>query len=367
MRLTDLHCLRHRRLAPGRLRVACLLAGPILLAAEPQRAPPPPRVQPAAAQPAELPVRRVILYKTGIGYFEHLGRVRDRQPVTLRFTSAQLDDVLKSLTALDLSQARVTGISYNSIAPIAQRLGALRLPLGEHATAVQLLAALRGARLEVSAGGAAVEGRLLSVEDRTRAREGSIESIHVLTLVTDAGELRTFELTPTTRVRLIERDMRQEIQGYLDVVGSAREQDVRTMTNATAGAGERDVFVSYVSEVPVWKSTYRLVIRDKGSPLLQGWAIVDNTVGEDWRNVELSLVAGAPQSFIQTISQPYYGRRPVVPMPSAAQLTPQTHAGEEGVATLAPSATAGALIPGVRRLIGPGGEAASTVTGPNGA
>jgi hypothetical protein len=54
---------------------------------------------------------------------------------------------------------------------------------------------------------------------------------------------------------------------------------------------------------------------------------VDNTVGEDWNNVELSLVAGAPQSFIQQLSQPLYGRRSVVPLSLGAQLTPQTHEG----------------------------------------
>jgi hypothetical protein len=49
-------------------------------------------------------------------------------------------------------------------------------------------------------------------------------------------------------------------------------------------------------------------------------------VGEDWNDVELSLVAGAPHSFIQQLSEPYYGRRPVVPLPESVQLSPQTHA-----------------------------------------
>ena len=97
------------------------------------------------------------------------------------------------------------------------------------------------------------------------------------------------------------------------------------MTISTAGNGERDLLVSYISEVPVWKSTYRIVIPNEGKPLLQGWAIVDNTVGEDWKNVELSLIAGAPQSFVQELSQPYYTRRPVVALPENAMLTPQTH------------------------------------------
>lgn len=348
------------------LIIAGLLAAPVLLIAGPQAQAP----QPSQAQ-TELPVRRVILYKTGVGYFEHLGRVRDRQPVTLRFTSAQLNDVLKSLTALDLSQGRVTGISYNSIAPLEQRLSALRLPLGQHASVAQLLQALRGARVEITATGVATEGRLLSIEQGNRARDGQIESLQMATLVTDAGELRSFDLTPATRVRLVERDMRQELQTYLDVVGSAREQDVRTMTLATAGTGERELFVSYVSEVPIWKSTYRLIVREKGAPLLQGWAVVDNTVGEDWRNVELSLVAGAPQSFIQPLSQPYYGRRAVVPMPSSAMLTPQTHQGTlvEGIATLTGTVrdAGGAAIPGaVVRLMRSGSVVATATSGGDG-
>ena len=80
--------------------------------------------------------------------------------------------------------------------------------------------------------------------------------------------------------------------------------------------------------MPIWKSTYRLVLPDDGrKPMLQGWAVVDNTLGQDWTNVELSLVAGAPQSFVQQISQPYYVQRPVVPLPPAVLLQPQTHAG----------------------------------------
>ncbi len=279
--------------------------------------------EPESAQP--LPVRRVILYKTGVGYFEHLGSVRDRQNITIRFTSAQLNDVLSSLTVMDLGKGQVTGISYNSVAPLEQRLGALRLPLGGSGTQADLLRSLRGARVEVNAGAGAVRGRLLSVEQRARQRDGETIALDMISVVTDAGELHSVELSPAVRVRLLDRDLRQEVNRYLDVVGSTREQDVRSMVIATAGAGERPLFVSYVSEVPIWKSTYRLVLPATGKPLLQGWAVVDNTIGEDWRGVELSLVAGAPQSFIQHISQPLYGRRAVVPMPSSMMLAPQTH------------------------------------------
>jgi hypothetical protein len=85
--------------------------------------------------------------------------------------------------------------------------------------------------------------------------------------------------------------------------------------------------VSYISEVPVWKSTYRIVFprEANGKATLQGWAVVDNTVGADWDNVQLSLVAGAPQSFIQPLSQPLYARRVEVPIATELETTPQTH------------------------------------------
>lgn len=358
-----------------RVVIAFLIASPVLVAAQ---APAPPRPSQAAtpasprqaenvAAPVVLPVRRVILYKTGVGYFEHLGSVRNRQAVTIRFTSAQLDDVLSSLTAIDLGKGQITGISYNSVAPLEQRLGALRLPLDERTTALQVLGSLRGARIEVTAGGVPVEGRLLSVERHTRQRGPETVAVEMLSLVTDLGVLRTFELSPALHVRVVERDLRQEIGRYLDLVGSAREQDVRSMVISTSGAGDRPLFVSYISEVPIWKSTYRLVLPAKGKPLLQGWAIVDNTIGEDWQDVELSLVAGAPQSFIQNISQPYYGRRPVVPMPTTVLLAPQTHQatlGEgSGRVTGTVRDTSGAVLPGVTvRLLGPSGVVASDVT-----
>ncbi|HUJ41680.1 MAG TPA: carboxypeptidase regulatory-like domain-containing protein [Candidatus Acidoferrales bacterium] len=281
------------------------------------------------AAAAKLPVRRVVLYKSGVGYFEHLGRVRGNQSLTIDFTSGQLNDVLSSLTVLDLGGGKITAVNYNSEAPLAKRLGALRLPLGEQTTLSQFLNAVRGARLEVHSPGAAISGRLLSVERKTRTtKEGQVIPYDEVSLVTDAGEVRTAELGPATSVRLAERDLNQEVGRYLNLIASTRSQDLRRMTISSAGTGDRQVYVSYISEVPLWKTTYRIVLPSKpgAKPLLQGWAIVDNTVGEDWENVELSLVAGAPQSFIQQLSQPYYSRRPVVPLPESVQLEPQTHA-----------------------------------------
>ena len=275
---------------------------------------------------ARLPVTRVVLYKNGVGYFEHAGRVRDSQDVNVDFTTAQLNDVLKSLTVLDLGKGRITGVSYNSNAPLERRLGSLHLPVGENPTTAQFLDALRGARLEVHSGSESASGRLLSIDEREIPIKGDQKvTVDQVSIVSDSGEVRVFDLTPSTSVRVAEKEVNEEVGKYLGLVASTRDQDLRRMTISTAGEGERNLLVSYISEVPVWKSTYRIVIPNEGKPLLQGWAIVDNTVGEDWKNVELSLVAGAPQSFVQELSQPYYTRRPVVALPQNAMITPQTY------------------------------------------
>jgi len=283
--------------------------------------------RPAPDDAAKLPVKRVVLYKNGIGYFEHLGHVRDNQDVAISFTSGQLNDVLKTLTVLDLNGGRIAGVGYGSAAPIERQLDDLRLPVGDKPSLTEFLGSLRGARLEVRNGTSVITGRLLSVERKTRTGSGTTLEVDYLSLITDNGELRTAEVSPSFSVRLLDAGLPGRVDHYLDLISAGREADVRRMVISAEGSGERSLFVSYISEVPVWKTTYRIVLNSKAGdkPLLQGWAIVDNTVGQDWENVQLSLVAGAPQSFIQNLSQPYYSRRPVVPLPESVSAAPQTY------------------------------------------
>ena len=163
-----------------------------------------------------------------------------------------------------------------------------------------------------------------------------------LTVVSDGGAVRTFELTGATSVRVLDGGLRRDLDEYLALLASTQSQQVRHLTLSAQGSGTRDIRVSYISEVPVWKSTYRIVFPDSKSgtsgpetAILQGWAVVDNTVGTDWNNVQLSLVAGAPQSFIEPLSEPIYTQRPVVPVPEAANVAPTTH---EGAIEAAPPA-----------------------------
>jgi hypothetical protein len=70
----------------------------------------------APAPQGRLAVKRVVLYKNGVGYFEHTARVHGTQELGIDFTTAQLNDVIKSLTVVDMGEGQVAGVRYNSAA-----------------------------------------------------------------------------------------------------------------------------------------------------------------------------------------------------------------------------------------------------------
>ena len=316
------------------LAVFCLAAFTVTLAAQ---APAGSAVKPKLAPPQvvkDLPVRKVVLYKNGVGYFEHAGSVTGNQRVAIDFTSPQLNDVLQSLTVLDEGGGRIAGVNYNSTTPLAEQLKTLSLGMTDDPTSTELFQALRGQRVEVTGGpGGTITGRLLSIESRTEKvgdADTTIEKFY-LSIIATSGAVRVIELTPTLSVRPLDANLQGQLDRYLELLSTTHSTGLRHLTLDALGVGQRELRVSYISEVPVWKSTYRIVFphTPNGNATMQGWAVVDNTVGADWDNVQLSLVAGAPQSFIQPLSQPIYTKRVEIPIATEAQLTPQTYEAAE--------------------------------------
>jgi hypothetical protein len=277
----------------------------------------------AGAQDA-VPVRKVELYKNGMGFFEHVGPVKESQSVEIALPGSQLNDVLKSLTVLDLGQGQISGVSYDSVAPIARRLAEIPIDLGSASGVVPLLNQIRGAGVEIGTPAGPVAGKLLGAENRKRSA-GSGETVEeaFVNVLGGKGEIHAVRLESAGALKLTDPALSGELERALAILDGSHQRDVRKLRIQTTGSGERQIYIGYTSEAPIWKTTYRIVLDPKQKPLLQGWAIVDNTTPMDWKDVTLSLVAGAPISFIQNLSQPIYARRPEVPVAQGIQAAPQ--------------------------------------------
>jgi hypothetical protein len=270
-----------------------------------------------------LPVTRVVLYKHGVGYFEREGSVSGDSVLSLTFKQREVADVLKSLTVLDLDGGAVTSVSYDSTRPLEQLLQEVDLNIPDENSLVGLLPQLKGAKLGLQAGDERVVGVLLGIDTTEEQTAAGVVHKPRVSVLTDDGEVRGFDLVGLRRLEILDPKLRDDLGFYLRTLLSARKKDARTFSFFATGTGDRTIRMSYTLEAPVWKATYRLLLGTEGEkPMIQGWAVVDNTQDEDWENVQLSLVSGLPVSFVHDLYTPRYIKRPVVAVQETTGVLP---------------------------------------------
>jgi hypothetical protein len=297
--------------------IALLAVGGLLYRALPARS------DDAPAQP--LPLREVVIFSSGVGYFQRANRIEGSARVELSFRAEQVNDVLKSLVLFD-SAGTVYPISYATDNPAVRETRGPGLSLGQNASLGALLRQFQGARVRLElARGPAVEGRIVSVSAKpVPAKEGPAVELEVLSVLSEGG-LRSIPLEQVLQVKLLDERLDRQLRESLEALAARLDERRRTVALRFEGGGAREVRVGYLQEMPVWKTSYRLVLGKNEKPYLQGWAIVENTTEEDWKDVRLSLVAGRPVSFIQDLYQPLFVSRPVVPPQVVGSPIPQTY------------------------------------------
>lgn len=272
----------------------------------------------SAGEPA-IPVRRIALFSSGVGFFEHTGSITGDSSSPLVLPTEAVNDVLKSLIVSDPS-ATFLSVTYPSEETLYRTLRSLKVDLSSAFDLVSILSGMRGAELEVLSPDPTL-GRILTVENRMDEEGKALKA--VLTLSTREG-IKAFALDEISSFKFTDPEVERDLARALDLVYSSLDGDSKTLTLNMAGKGTRNVRFAYVKPSPVWKASYRLELSGD-QPLLQGWAIVDNTSDDDWNNVELSLVTGRPVSFVQRLYEPYYVNRPVVPLAIAGYAEPLTN------------------------------------------
>jgi hypothetical protein len=278
--------------------------------------------------PGPLPLSEVVLYSSGVGYFQRDGQLEGRAEIDLRFKIENINDLLKSMVVQDLGGGKVATVSYGSRDPLTRTLKSFSIDLTGNPSLGQLLDQLRGERVELATPNV-ITGTIIGVEKKQQqVGDNKVVETEFLNVITDDG-LRSVPMTQLQRVKLLNDQLDRELQQALATLAAGHDTQKKTVAVTFDGQGRRKVRVAYILETPVWKTSYRLVLNDTEPPFLQGWAIVENTTDEDWTNIRLSLISGRPISFIMDLYQPLYAQRPTVVPELYSSLRPQVY--EDGL------------------------------------
>jgi hypothetical protein len=280
-----------------------------------------------------LPVTRVVLFSSGVGYFSRSGEVEGDARVDLRFPETDVNDLIKSLTLQDLGGGRVAAVSYDSREPLARTLASFAVNLDGNPSLAAILDQTRGQPVEVTVVPTAgnqpgrLQGKVVGIEHQKVSTGKDTVDAAVLNLWCADG-VRSVKLSEVQALRFADPALESEVRRALDELARSKDSAKKAVSLHFAGAGKREVRVGYVVEAPVWKTSYRLVLDPAGGkPYLQGWAVVENPTDEDWAGVRMALVSGRPISFRMDLYNPLYVPRPVVEPERFASLRPPTYDG----------------------------------------
>jgi len=287
----------------------------------------------------ELPLDRVVISTAGLAQFTHSGDVAPGTTIDLSVRVDQVDDMLKSLTIFDAESA-IGSVSLPGKAPLSELFRDLPFSPDALDSLPALLNALIGSEVEID-GNVSATGRLLKVtEESVRLPDNAGQTTrHRLSLMTQDGLVQAV-LEDLSSVRFTEAETQAQIDKALAGVAANRAKERRTLSINLRGDNERQIGFSYVVRAPVWKTSYRLVLpnEDQDKARLQGWAVVENLTGNDWTDVELSLVSGNPVALKQPLYTAFYSERPEIPVTAAQRIVPRTDEADDGAPAPAPAA-----------------------------
>ena len=229
----------------------------------------------AVAEGTQVPVKQVVLYSSGVGYFEHFGTVQGNGSTELRFKTQQINDILKSLVLQDLDGGKVTTVTYPSQDPVGKTLRSFEVDITGNPGLMDLINQLRGARLTITTSqNEEITGTVLGVEKRKepagggggkdgKGGGGEPVEVSVLNLLSGSG-IRSVKLEDARNIQFEDPELRQELERALAALAQARGQDKKPVTIHFRGDGERHVRIGYVVETPIWKTSYRLILAEPG-------------------------------------------------------------------------------------------------------
>lgn len=274
----------------------------------------------ASAEAAELALKRVMLSSGGVGYFEYEAKVQGAETLDLTVRRDQVDDVLKSVVVYD-DKGGVGDIALPGEDPLRDVFRELPFDEVSLQEPGRLYNTLRGAEIEIG-GATAIRGRIIGVAEEIETTQYGRITKHRLSVATSEG-IRSLLLHEAGPISFTDPKLKAQVEQALRALMQNRARERRTLTVRTFGEGARTLRVAYVVEAPLWKASYRLTLGGGATADLQGWALLENRSGEDWKDVELTLVTGNPVTFRQALYTAYYVNRPEVPVEVMGRVLPR--------------------------------------------
>ena len=295
---------------------------------------------PAREAGPNLPLTQVVLFSSGIGYFQRESEVEGNARIDLQFPVGDVNDLLKSVVMQDLGNGKIGPINYDGQDPVDKTLRSFSVDLTGNPTFGELLNQARGEKVEVvmqqtaTSQPTTLNGVIMGMESEMQPQgPGGLHEVHLLNLVCAEG-VRCVNLREIQRIRFVNPRIEGELHKALDVLAASHDDLKRQVSLNFKGEGKRKVRVGYVAENPIWKTSYRLSVNNergksglKPKAQLQGWAAVENVTDEDWNDVRVVLVSGRPISFQMDLYPPLFVPRPVVEPETFASLRPPSYEG----------------------------------------
>ncbi len=274
----------------------------------------------------KLKVTHVVMFKHGVAFYGLQGIVKDKDELKLTFKLGELDDILKSINVIDESGAGyISAISYDATEDEAKLFESISIQVPGEQSFTSVLTQLKGAEVSLQVGSQTVEGIIVGLEVKLeRLGQNTVPSTSLVIFNKLSGDIEKFTFSDIRGFKLLSEELRGELQFFLDAALAAKKKGSKTISLACEGEGSRKIALSYITESPIWKTSYRILLpKDTKEPkpeeatpedtmLLSGWCLVENTTDQDWDHIQLSLVAGMPVTFKMPLFRPIYIERPHV-------------------------------------------------------
>ncbi|NHJ21834.1 MAG: hypothetical protein EAX91_12885 [Candidatus Lokiarchaeota archaeon] len=281
---------------------------------------------------SKLNVKKVIIFKHGVSYYILEGTVKGTDTFELEFKIDEMDDVLKSLFVLDTSEkGYISSISYDAALDTSQLLKSIMLNIPDKDSFSSLITQIKGANINlIITGGKTMSGKIMGIEEFEKLSKDEKIVEKLLILLQDNEVISKINFSEIKSFDIMNEDIKKDLKFFLDTVISGKKKDAKKIViNCESGGNddvERVIFVYYIRESPIWKTSYRLIMSKEQAIeekcLLSGWSLIENTTNQDWEDVELSLVAGMPVSFKYEFYRPIFIQRPVIQPPKVLTVKP---------------------------------------------